>query len=140
MQKHVFMFRNDTAVEYAYITYDDTLSDANGRNEQVDNQVKWVLNAVQSAGESVYEGANCLTPLGNNYVRKGGSSANYTIARKRNIGHITLIEFDTDLNANGKLRINNVSCYPNEGRKWQRELAQSAKDGRFAIDDMVRVI
>jgi len=133
MQKHVFMFRNDIAVEYAYITYDETLSDANGRNEQVDSQVEWVLNALQSAGKGIYDGANSLTPLGTNFVRKGGSSANYTIARKRNIGHITLIELDPEF------RVGNVSCYPNETRKWQRELAQSAEDGHFAIDDMIRV-
>ncbi len=126
MQKHVFMFRNDTAVEYAYITYDESLSDANGRNEQVDSQVKWVLNALQLVGKSVYEGTNSLTPLGSQYV--------YTMARKRNIGHITLIEFNPDM------RVNNVSCYPNEQRKWQLELAQSAKDGNSPRDNMVRVI
>lgn len=122
MQKHVFMFRYDTAVEYAYIKYDDTSTDSDGRNEQVDSQVEWVLNALQSTDTSVYAG---LRPL--------GSSRVYTIARKHNIGYITLIELDPEF------RVENVSCYPNEQRKWQRELAQSVEDGHFAIDNMIRV-
>lgn len=133
MQKQVFMLRKKDNVEFFHVTYDDSVTSPDGDNRHTTVNNKFLLTAFRNFSESP-------KPYATGYekavaVCRKELSPQDGLYRKKNIGYITLIDFDDE----GKA-ITNVSCYPNEQRKWQLELAQSAKDGNFAIDNMVRVI
>lgn len=133
MQKQVFMLRKKDNVEFFHTTYDDSKTSSDGDNISVNANNKTLLFAFRSFSEDP-------KPYETGYEKAVAVCRNYLdpqdgLYRKKNIGYITLIDFDDEGRA-----ITNVSCYPNEQRKWQLELAQSAKDGNFAIDNMVRVI
>ena len=132
MQKQVFMLRKKDNVEFFHVTYDDSLTAPDGDNKEVNVNIKFLLTALRDFQENP-------KPYKTGYdkaiaVCKKELSPQAGLYRKKNIGYITLIDFDDA----GKA-ITNVSCYPNEQRTWQRELAQSAADGNFAIDNAVRV-